>query len=930
MDVLHAGGPSGHLLCVGRFGTTCTSRPRPDRSPPSPMAAKSEDAALREYRRKRDFSKTSEPPGRAGRRAGKKLVFVVQKHAASHLHYDLRLEIDGTMKSWAVPKGPSLDPSVKRLAMEVEDHPMEYNTFEGTIPKGEYGGGTVMLWDRGEFEPDDMKPGDDMDAAAMKGYRRGKLSFTMHGERLRGSFALVRTRGGASDKPQWLLIKHADEEARPDEDITSTVETSVATGRTMDEIAAGEGGSRVWRSDRQSSATPAPDPSSFEPMLAKSGETGRGEWVFEPKYDGIRVIAYATEDQVALISRNGRDKAKQFPELVEALRDLARDLDRPLVLDGEVVALDGDEIARFEALQGRMHLTGSKQIERLAHEQPAALVAFDLLLRGDEPLLNAPWRDRRAALEEVLGEHEPGTIRISETSEELEPLQARAHRAGWEGLIAKRPGSRYRPGKRSGDWLKLKMENQQELVVGGWTEPRNSRKHLGAILLGYYDSEGNFVYAGHTGGGFSHRALEDMYRRLKPLERKTSPFTERPRTNEKAHWTTPRVVVQIKFNEWTREGKLRQPTFLGVRDDKDPREVVREPVAHEEHAKERARPAASSARTRSKTRAKSRKPSKKAAGDAVARRLRKLRSTQRKGGTLTLPGGAKLSVSSLDKIFFPSTGHSKGDLLEYYAGMADYILPCMEDRPLVLKRYPNGMEDESFYQQAAPEEAPEGVRVEKVAIGDGAPQPRLVGGNLATLLYTVQLGAISYDPWHSRVQHLDSADYTVLDLDPGPSASFGDVVRVARWVEEEMEALGLHGGLKTSGSSGLHVYLPLPPGTPLEAATLAAQIVATRVARRDPKLATVKRMRRDRPDRAVYVDYLQNILGKTVAGVYAVRAKPGATVSTPLHWDELTDDLDMREFDIDTVPERVSRTGDLWPPALAEPNDLERMLERAR
>jgi bifunctional non-homologous end joining protein LigD len=894
------------------------------------MPAKSEDPALREYRRKRDFSKTFEPPGRRGRRASKKLVFVVQKHAASHLHYDLRLEINGTMKSWAVPKGPSLDPSVKRLAMEVEDHPMEYNTFEGTIPEGEYGGGTVMLWDRGEYEPDGLESGDDRDAAAMEGHRRGKLSFTMHGERLRGSFALVRTRGGARDKPQWLLIKHADEEARPDVDITSEVARSVVTGRTMEEIAAGEGGDRVWRSDREGSARAAPEPSSFEPMLARSGEPGRGEWIYEPKYDGIRVIAFATKDQVALISRNGLDKARQFPEVVEALRELARELDRPLVLDGEVVALEGDQIVRFGALQGRMHLTSSAQIERLSREQPAALVAFDLLLEGENPLLNAPWRDRRTALEDVLGEYESGTIRISEVSEELERLQDRARRSGWEGLIAKRPSSPYRPGKRSSDWVKLKMENQQELVVGGWTEPRNSRKHLGAILLGYYDPQGNFVYAGHTGGGFTRRALEDMYRRLKPLERKTPPFAEKPRTNERAHWTTPRVVVEIKFNEWTRDGKLRQPTFLGVRDDKDPREVVREPATHLEEPGESRVPRASSAPTRPSKKGGDRKPPKKEAPGSISRRLEKLRGTQRKGGTLTLPDRARLSVSSLDKVFFPGTGHSKGDLLEYYAEMAGYILPWMRDRPLVLKRYPNGIEGESFYQQAAPEEAPEGVRVEKVAIGDGAAQPRLVGGNVATLLYTIQLGAISYDPWHSRVQHLDSADYTVLDLDPGPSARFRDVVRVARWVAEEMEALGLHGGLKTSGSSGLHVYLPLPRGTPLEAATLAAQIVATRVARRDPKLATVKRMRRDRPDRAVYVDYLQNILGKTVAGVYAVRAKPGATVSAPLEWDELTDDLDMREFDIDTVPERVSRSGDLWSAAMAEPNDLERMLERAR
>lgn len=883
-----------------------------------------ESGALGDYRRKRDFSRTSEPPGDRRARVSETLEFVIQKHAASHLHYDLRLEMEGVMKSWAVPKGPSLDPSVKRLAMEVEDHPMEYNSFEGTIPKGQYGGGTVMLWDRGEYEPHGRKKGESASAAALRGHRKGKLSFTLSGERLRGSFALVRTRGdGRGGKPQWLLIKEDDESAVEGSDITSEVETSAASGRTMDAIAGGIGGSRRWRSNRARSESPSPAPS-LEPMLAKSGEPGRGEWVYEPKYDGIRVLAFATPEQVALVTRNGRDKAKQFPEIVEALAGLTRELGDPLVLDGEIVALRDGEVVRFEALQGRMHLTGTARVDRMASDQPAALVAFDLLLVGDHTLVQAPWHERRAELETVLEGRTDETVRMSEVTEHREALRRRAERAGWEGLIAKRVDARYRPGRRSGDWLKIKIENEQELVVGGWTEPRKSRKHLGAILLGYYDEEGDLIYAGHTGGGFSGRALEDMYRRLKRLERKTSPFRETPSTNETPHWATPRVVVQVKFNEWTKEGKLRQPTFLGVRDDKDPRSVVREPEA--------SAPASGAGPERA---AKSAKRGKDVAHEepakepASARRIRTLAAEKPRSAKLELEGGDELSVSSLDKTFFPESGHTKGDLLAYYAEMAPHLLPWMADRPLVLKRFPNGIDGESFYQQAAPDDVPAGVRVERVSLGDGAPQARLVGGNLATLLYTIQLGAISYDPWHSRVQSLETADYTVLDLDPGPETTFQEVVQVARWVAEEMEELELRGGLKTSGSSGLHVYLPLPPGTPLDAATLVAQIVATRVAQRHPRSATVKRMRRDRPARAVYVDYLQNILGKTVAGVYAVRAKPGATVSTPLEWDELTDDLDLRELTVDTVPPRVRRLGDIWGRAMQEPNELTKLLELA-
>jgi bifunctional non-homologous end joining protein LigD len=698
----------------------------------------------------------------------------------------------------------------------------------------------------------------------------------------------------------------------------------------MEEIAAGEGGSRVWRSNREkpklgrqsASARGGMARSSLRPMLATGGaKPPSGDaWVYEPKYDGIRVLAFVTPDAAALITRNGHDKARQFGEIVDALEALSSELQTPLVLDGEIVSLEEGQISRFERLQGRMHLQDSGEIGRQAAAAPAAFVAFDLLLSGDEVLLGSPWSERREHLEELLNDRETETLRISETADDKDALRRRAEREGWEGIMAKRRDAKYRPGERTTDWLKLKIENRQEFVVGGWTEPRKSRSHLGAILLGYYD-DGKFVYAGHTGTGFTGRTLTEMYHRLKKLERKTPPFQERPKTNEAPHWTSPRVVVEVKFNEWTRDGKLRQPVFLGIRDDKDAKDVVREPPPAVDGRKPDDPEPESTVSSRKKSARSAR------TGDADTPLVRELKRIADAGGEgeLRIAKGTAIQVTSFGKVFFPNTGHTKGDLLTYYARMAEYILPWMKDRPLVLKRFPNGVKGESFYQQAAPDSVPRGVRVDTVRI-DGKDQRRLVGGNVATLLYTVQLGAISYDPWHSRVQDLASADYSIIDLDPGPGATFRRVVKVAGWVKEEMDELGLHGAVKTSGSSGLHIYLPLSKRTPLDAATLIARIVATRVAEKHPKEATVERMTKNRPGGTVYVDFLQNILGKTVAGVYAVRAKPTPTVSTPLAWDELTPALDLREFTIDTVPGRVVSVGDYWASAMAGANRLDRML----
>jgi len=885
-------------------------------------------AQLAEYRRKRDFGRTQEPSGKttsSPTRSGR-LRFVVQKHAASHLHFDLRLEVDGVMKSWAVPKGLSLDPSVKRLAMQVEDHPMDYNAFEGTIPKDEYGGGTVMLWDQGTYSADTAASHDEEEDAIREGLRRGDLKITFHGERLHGSFALVRMKfarnSSSSSKPQWLLIKHRDEFAT-DKDVIAENMTSVESDRTMDEIASRK--SKVWENNR-------------EPMYASIGTEIPGEgWTFEPKYDGIRVLAYATPVDVKLITRNGKDKAAQFPEIVAALKKLASQTKRSLVLDGEIVALIDGEPARFQELQSRMHVKESQIIQRLSAATPAALILFDILVDSDDVLIGESWTKRRARLLKRVGKLTSTHLRVTESIEgDGRKMLEKARRQGWEGIIAKRMDSRYESGKRTRSWFKLKIEFREEFVVGGYTEPRNTREHIGALLLGYFDG-GRFIYVGHTGGGFTRQALNDMYKRLKPLERKTSPFEETPKTNEKAHWVKPEVVVEVKFSEWTADRRLRQPIFIGLRDDKDAKDVEieapsvqRKPIRGGTVAKRQARPNVP-ARAKSAAKSSTSKAGRSRSGSVKTHEkvdktgiMRQLSAVEEGGGdgTLDFGHGKTLKVSNLDKIFFPKKKYTKGDVMRYYARIADFILPTIQDRPVVLKRFPNGINGESFYQQKASENTPPDIRVEVIKTEGGERQPRIIGGDLLTLLYTIQLGAISVDPWHSRVQALEYADYTIIDLDPGPRASFARVVQVARWAKEVIDGFGLHAAIKTSGSTGLHIYLPLPPKTLNEAATIVAQMIATKVAEAHPKEATIERFVKAREAATIYVDYLQNIQGKTVAGAYCIRAKPEATVSTPLKWTELTDDLDPRDFHLGNAAERFEQVGDIWNKAMRKINSL--------
>jgi bifunctional non-homologous end joining protein LigD len=624
------------------------------------------------------------------------------------------------------------------------------------------------------------------------------------------------------------------------------------------------------------------------------------EFVYEPKYDGIRAIAIVDPvPTVRLWSRLGNEKTGAFPEAVAAIEKWAQRLDRPVVLDGEVVALDQ-----------RGNPVGFQNLQRIQmHDVGIAFVAFDLLRDGNEDLRERPLRERRTRLESLLKGARDPHLRISEqVIGDGRAMHARAQAENWEGLIAKRGDSVYKSGKRSPDWRKLKLIRRQACVIGGWTEPRGSRSFFGALLLGVYDDNGQLQYIGHSGAGFTDAELGRVWKRLRAIETNTSPFVTTPKTNERPHWVQPKLVAEVKFTEWTADNKLRHPTYVGLRDDillasvrREPDTVVRGPQS--------ARP-----RSRSRDHAADGPPKATLNKAAAAKLLDQIDAIEDggSGGTLQLPDGVRLDVSNLGKPFWPKLKLTKGDLFRHYVRVAPYILPVLADRPLVMKRYPNGVGGKPFYQHRAPDRIPAGVRVEQVETGTEK-RPHLIGGSLLTLLYTVQLASISQDPWFSRVHTGDMMDHIAIDLDPPDDLPFRRVLDVAQWVRDELDALKAPGFVKTSGSGGVHIYVPMPPETPYAAGLLYAQIVATLVARKHPKAATVERSLKARGQR-VYVDYMQNGLGKTLASAYSARANDFAGVSTPLTWDEVEAGVKPQDFTMQNIAGRLGAAGDLWAP----------------
>jgi bifunctional non-homologous end joining protein LigD len=678
-------------------------------------------------------------------------------------------------------------------------------------------------------------------------------------------------------------------------------------------------------------------PDTVRPMLATLAEPpliGQG-LVFEPKYDGIRALVHVgpkrDQDGVRIWSRLGNDKTSQFPSIVRALEGIRQTLKGPLLLDGEIVALDEQgRPAGFQRLQGRIHLTGDLDVQAIDKAQPAALIAFDLLRDGDDDLRGLSLTERRARLEARLARAQSSTLRISEQAAgDGRALHARALAEGWEGLIVKEARAPYQSGRRSPSWRKLKVVHEQEFVIGGWTEPRQTRQYFGALLLGVREGAGGALkYVGHTGTGFNQAELARVWKLLKARETPASPFSSRIKTNEPAHWVRPDLVAQVKFTEWTTDDKLRHPVYLGLRDDKRAADVVREEPRVVQ--KGRRPPAAKTSNDKAdarkilimkprRTAAAAPSDVKRPAGSDLSSVVSQLHALEdaRRDGTVQLPDGTALGVTNLAKVYWPAAKLTKGALLRYYAEMSPLILPAVADRPLVMKRFPNGIGGTAFYQQRSRQEnPPPGVRVDTLPEGlDPISEPdarRFIGGSLITLLYMTQLSAISQDPWFSRVQSPLDADYVALDLDPGDGTPFARVLDVARWIRDELASLRVQAVPKTSGSSGLHIYVPLPPETSYESGMLFCQIVATVTASRHPRVATVERAVRARPKGTVYVDFLQNIMGKTLATAYSARATTFAGVSTPLRWEELDEDINPQDFTISTSPGRFRETGDLW------------------
>jgi bifunctional non-homologous end joining protein LigD len=709
------------------------------------------------------------------------------------------------------------------------------------------------------------------------------------------------------------------------------------------------------------------DPAQLRPMLASLAEPPIEQpgLIYEPKYDGIRALVDVRPAEgrgvpyVAIYSRNGREKHAQFPAIAQAFARLAARLPHPLLLDGEIIAVDPDgRPLGFQHVQGRIHLTAASDIARAERDQPAAIVLFDLLRDGDEDLRGEPLVARRLRLQDRvrLPPALRKSIRLSPvTPDDGRALLAQARKEGWEGLIVKDGQSKYESGRRTPAWRKLKLLKQQEFVVGGWTEPRQTRTHFGALLVGYYDEGGRLRWAGSVGTGFDGKELDRVSRLVRAREIPASPFADRFRTAEPAHWARPDLVAEVRFTEWTSDGLLRQPVYLGLRTDKEARAVRREDaeqpaapaikpsgrykrhhrVADPEPAPAPRREPAAPSRA---ARARRRKPGETApAGGAIEALLTQLSQLEsaRKNGEITLPGGETLKVTNLHKVFWPALNLTKGDLFRYYVRVSPFLLPVVAERPLVMKRFPNGVSGPAFYQQRHPETPPPGVRREVLPpdiepIDEEGPRDRLIGGSLVTLLYMTQIAAISQDPWFSRVGTPADMDYAAIDLDPGEGAGFSQVLDVARWVKDELDAHHIPAFPKTSGSRGLHIYIPLPKKTSYETGQLLCQMVATLVATKHPGVATIERAVKKRPRGTVYVDYLQNILGKTLATAYSARASDYAGVSTPLEWREVKPGLDPRAFTIRTAPERFASVGDLWARFRASPPvDIRAVLRRA-
>jgi bifunctional non-homologous end joining protein LigD len=814
--------------------------------------------SLATYNKKRDFKRTSEPKsGRAGERKPK-LTFVVQRHSARRLHYDFRLEMEGVLKSWAVPRGPTMVAGEKRLAVMVEDHPLEYGKFYGKIPEGNYGAGNVEIWDKGTFRP--VTESADLEGVLADMIGKGDIKFTLNGTYLKGRFALFRLKGGEKEN-EWMLVKKADEFAEDTFDIESLHSIK----------------SKSYTSQRSTKAKNGPDPFPGPvpvPMLAKQADllAEKPGWFCEMKLDGYRILCTVRDGKVDLVSRNGNLYNNQFKALLEDLHQV----EESLVIDGEVVVENSKGRSDFQLLQEYLE-TQSGDLK---------YYVFDILYLGGHDIMSFPLRRRRELLDALFGKYDfKRVIKLSYQVGGGVSLFESLSAKGYEGIIMKDPGSRYLPGKRSDSWIKVKAVLKQEAIVCGYTVPRGSRKFFGSILLGLYD-DGRLKYTGSCGSGFTDTMLERLHQKMKPFETKTCPFDEPPdlsAAHGKPVWLVPGLVGSVKFLEWTANGIMRLPVFQGIREDKLPGEVINET---------------------------------KGSIDT---------GNTEKDMTAEIEGN-RLRITNLTKIYWREEGYTKGDLVSYYRAIGKFMLPYLKDRPQSLNRYPGGISGQSFYHKDMdPGLVPKWVktvRMESESHAGGINY--LICNNISTLLYMVNLGCIEINPWHSTYRKPENPAYTILDLDPG-NISFSKVVDTALVIKEICDEIGIDCYPKTSGATGIHIYIPLGAKYDYVQARTFAELLASIAHNRLPDVTSLERAVAKREDR-VYIDFLQNRKGQTVAAAYSVRPRPLATVSAPLAWKEVNHRLTPEMFTIRNMENRLGKVGDLWEPVLGAGISLNKVL----
>jgi bifunctional non-homologous end joining protein LigD len=889
--------------------------------------------ALEKYKEKRDASKTPEPFG--GKSDNKdELRFVIQKHAASHLHYDFRLEMEGVLKSWAVPKGPSTDPDIKRLAMMVEDHPYNYRTFEGIIPQGQYGGGTVIVWDEGTYEPLEFegKTKKEREKHLLHELYSGKLKFVMKGKKIKGEYALVKAYGRGENG--WLLMKLDDKYASTN-DITKK-DKSVISGQTLEEVAAtstniygkknAEPAQEKLKKKVKEKEEPAKTikleadtllnkgtkskiPANIKPMLATlvNEPFDDPDWIYEVKWDGYRALAYVSKGKATLSSRNNKSFTEKYYPITAAMEDWTINA----VLDGEILVIEKDGKANFSALQNW----------RSEADGDLVYYAFDLLWCEGKEIMNLPLSERQAILKEILPTNDD-RIRLSQvfTANGLDFFKA-AEKMKLEGIMAKKASSRYIPDVRSKDWLKIKVSQRQEVIIGGFTNNEGSAKPFSSLLLGVYEN-GKLQYVGKVGTGFTEKKQKEMMEMFKPLISDKSPFTAIPDINKpsrfrpnppkaSATWLKPELICEVAFTEVTDDGVFRHPSFQGMRSDKKAADVVRETavetatVVEETHAENATKMVSAPKRTGRQT------------------LLNPKEETQVKK-----INGHDLKFTNLSKVYWPEEGYTKRDMFNYYYQVAEYILPYLKDRPQSLNRFPNGIHGKSFYQKDVKGKAPDWVKTFPYTTSDGEDKEFLVGDDEATLLWMASLGCIEMNPWFSRTQNPDNPDYCVIDLDPDKN-TFDQVVEAAQEVKKILDAIGVPGFVKTSGSTGIHIYIPLGAKYNYDQSQMFGKLIVSIVHSELPDFTSLERQIKNRGGK-MYLDFLQNRPGATIAGPYSLRPKPGATVSMPLHWDEVKKGLSMKDFNITNAIARIKSEGDLFKGTLGEGIDMEQALSKAQ